>query len=52
MTVVWFIVWLVCDLVGDREGLTFDPVNLWAGFLLAAVALDLAAAARPRTDKG
>ena len=48
MTVVWFVVWLIFDLTGDREGLRFDPVNLWAGLLLAAVALDLSAAARPR----
>ena len=27
--------------VGDREALTFDPVNVWAGTLLAAAALDL-----------
>lgn len=42
MTVLWFIVWLVATLIGDSEPLTFDPVNGWAGTLLAAVALDLA----------
>lgn len=41
MTVVWFIVWLIANFVGDRESLTFDPVNVWAGTLLAAAALDL-----------
>lgn len=41
MTVVWFIVWLIANFVGDREALTFDPVNVWAGTLLAAAALDL-----------
>jgi hypothetical protein len=42
VTLLWFVVWLVCDLIGDREGLTFDPVNWWAGTLLLVVALDLA----------
>ena len=41
MTILWFVVWLVFNLVGDRESLEFDPVNWWAGTLLAAVALDL-----------
>jgi hypothetical protein len=41
MTILWFIVWLIWNLVGDREPLTFDPVNFWAGWLLLAVALDL-----------
>ena len=42
MTLIWFVVWLICDLVGDRESLTFDPVNWWAGSLLLVIALDLA----------
>jgi hypothetical protein len=42
MTVLWFVIWFVCDRVGDREPLLFDPVNWWTGTLLAAVALDLA----------
>jgi hypothetical protein len=41
MTLVWFLVWFVCNAVGDRESLVFDPVNWWAGTLLLAVALDL-----------
>ena len=41
MTLVWFLVWLVANLVGDNEPLTFAPVNVWAGALLLAVALDL-----------
>lgn len=49
MTLIWFIVWVIADNVGDREVLRFDPVNIWAGLLLLAVALDLAAAARPRS---
>ena len=42
MTLLWFVVWLVCDLIGDRESLTFDPVNAWAATLVVAIALDLA----------
>lgn len=41
MTLVWFVVWLVFNLVGDKEPLTFDPVNWWAGLLILAIALDL-----------
>jgi hypothetical protein len=42
MTFLWFIVWLVSDLVGDSEHLTAAPVNGWTGALILAVALDLA----------
>lgn len=42
MTLLWFIVWFVSNLIGDAEGLDFDPVNAWAGTLLLAIALDLA----------
>jgi len=41
MTLVWFVVWFVSNLIGDKEVLTFNPVNWWAGFLLLAIALDL-----------
>jgi hypothetical protein len=41
VTLLWFVVWLICNLIGDREALTFDPVNWWAGTLLLALALDL-----------
>lgn len=41
LTLVWFVVWLIADLIGDNEALTFDPVNGWAGTALLAVALDL-----------
>ena len=34
MTLLWFFVWLIANLIGDEEGLTFDPVNFWAGWLL------------------
>ena len=42
MTLVWFVIWFVCDRIGDRESLSFDPINIWAGTLLLAIALDLA----------
>ena len=41
MTIVWFVVWLVANVVGDNEPLVFDPVNWWAGALILCVALDL-----------
>jgi hypothetical protein len=41
VTLAWFVVWLICDLIGDREALRFDPVNWWAGFFLFALAVDL-----------
>jgi hypothetical protein len=44
MTFVWFVIWLICNLIGGNEPLTFDPVNWWTGTLLLAIALDLAAA--------
>lgn len=41
VTLLWFIVWLVANVIGDHEPLLVDPVNWWAGTLLLAVALDL-----------
>jgi hypothetical protein len=41
VTLVWFVVWFVFNLIGEEEPLTFDPVNFWAGSLLFVVALDL-----------
>ena len=41
MTLLWFVVWLVADRIGDREALTFYPVNGWAATLVLAAALDL-----------
>ena len=41
MTLVWFIVWLIANNLGDSEPLQFDPVNWWAGALILATALDL-----------
>jgi len=52
VTLVWFVVWLVSDLVGDRESLTFAPVNWWAGTLLLCLALDLARQHAPTVKPG
>ena len=41
MTILWFFVWLVSDLIGDREPLLFDPLNWWTASLVFAVALDI-----------
>jgi hypothetical protein len=41
MTIIWFVVWLIWNNVGDHEPLIVDPVNWWAGTLILAVALDL-----------
>ena len=41
MTLLWFVIWLIWNLVGDHEPLLFDPVNRWTGTLLLALALDL-----------
>ena len=51
MTLIWFVIWLICDLVGDDEVLTFDPVNVWAGTLLLAIALDLSRQHAPQLGK-
>jgi len=41
VTLIWFVVWLVANNIGDHAPLQADPVNLWAGALILAVALDL-----------
>jgi hypothetical protein len=41
MTLVWFVVWLIANTIGDHEPLRFDPVNVWAATLLLAIALDI-----------
>lgn len=44
MTIVWFIIWLIANNVGADEPLLLDPVNIWTGTLILAIALDLAGA--------
>jgi hypothetical protein len=41
VTLIWLVIWLIANNVGDREPLLTDPVNIWAGTLILAVALDL-----------
>jgi len=41
VTIVWFVVWLVANLIGDHEPLRFDPVNWWTATLLLSIALDI-----------
>jgi hypothetical protein len=41
VTLLWFIVWFISNLIGDNEALIADPVNGWLGTLILAVALDL-----------
>jgi hypothetical protein len=43
MTFIWVIVWFIANLIGTHEPLLFDPVNVWTGTLILAVALDLGA---------
>lgn len=55
MTLLWFVIWLISNVVGDTESLTFDPVNWWAGLLILAIALDLSRQHAPqlaRTPRG
>jgi hypothetical protein len=42
VTLLWFLIWLIANNVGDHEPLRFDPVNVWAATLILVVALDLA----------
>ena len=41
MTLLWFFIWFIWNLIGDEEPLTLDPVNWWAGSLLFCIAVDL-----------
>ena len=41
MTLIWFVIWLIANNVGGNEPLALDPVNVWTGTLILAIALDL-----------
>ena len=41
MTLIWFVIWLVANIIGDTEPLQLDPVNGWMATLILAIALDL-----------
>jgi hypothetical protein len=51
VTFVWFIIWFAANSIGDAAPLRFDPVNIWAGTLLLAIALDLARTHAPSGAK-
>lgn len=51
MTLIWFVIWLIWNITGDKEPLEFSPVNWWAGTLILAVALDLGRQHAPGRDK-
>jgi len=52
MTLIWFVIWLFANVIGDTESLIFAPVNWWAGALLLAIALDLSRQHAPRVVRG
>ena len=41
MTLVWLVVWLIADVIGDRAPVRFDPMNVWAATLILAIAIDI-----------
>ncbi|HEX3331875.1 MAG TPA: hypothetical protein VHS27_18270 [Gaiellales bacterium] len=41
MTLIWFVIWLIANSVGDHAPLLWNPVNVWAGTLILAIAIDL-----------
>jgi hypothetical protein len=41
VTIAWFVIWLIADLIGDHEALRFDPLNWWTATLILAIALDI-----------
>jgi hypothetical protein len=49
MTLVWFVIWLIANLIDGSEPLELDPVNGWTATLVLAAALDLN---RPRPELG
>jgi hypothetical protein len=49
VTLLWFLVWVISNAIGDYEPLLTDPVNVWTWTLILAVALDLG---RQHTDFG
>ena len=41
VSIIWFIVWLIADHIGDHAPLLLNPPNVWATTLLLVVALDI-----------
>jgi hypothetical protein len=55
LALIWFVVWLIANVVGGSEPLMFDPLNWWAGTLMLVVVLDLSRQHAPqlgRTNRG
>jgi hypothetical protein len=52
MTLIWFVIWLIANNVGDHEPLNFDPVNAWVATLILAIALDLGASHAQGSGRG
>jgi hypothetical protein len=48
VTLLWFIVWVIANNVGDHEPLLTNPVNVWMWTLILAIALDLGKQHAPR----
>jgi hypothetical protein len=36
MAIAWFVIWLICNLIGGSEPLELDPVNGWIALASAA----------------
>jgi hypothetical protein len=51
MTLIRFIIWLIGNNIGAQAPLLTDPVNIWAGTLVLAVALDLSGQHAPGFGK-
>jgi hypothetical protein len=51
MTIAWFFVWLIANLIGDHEALRFDPLNWWAATPILAIALENQPAAGHRAGE-
>jgi hypothetical protein len=41
MSIAWFVIWFICNLIGGDEVLKLDPVNAWTATLILALALDI-----------
>jgi hypothetical protein len=51
MTLIWFVIWLIANNIGENEPLIANPVNGWTATLILAVALDLGTA-HARAQRG
>ncbi len=51
MTLLWFVISVIANTIGDHAPLLWNPVNIWAGTLLLAIALDLGRQHAPSRPK-